>query len=162
MPCLFKGNANHRSTISADPSGFSNLLRSFSISAEAPKRKDVKDMAYWLEGQLKQYGVTTQLTPLGTQELDGQTIELPPAILGSIGNDPKKKTVLVYGHFDVQPVSLNFSFHCCNIFLTQYNLTRLAKAMDGTLNRSNCTSITRQRECMDEVLQMTRGRFSAG
>ncbi|KAK7683620.1 hypothetical protein QCA50_013458 [Cerrena zonata] len=76
-----------------------------SVSADASKRKDVIAMASWLEGQLKQYGVTTQQVPLGTQELDGQTIDLPPAILGRIGNDPKKKTVLVYGHFDVQPAS---------------------------------------------------------
>lgn len=65
-------------------------------------------MAHWLEAQLKQYGVTTELRPLGSQNLDGKTIELPPAILGRIGDDPKKKTVLVYGHFDVQPVRNRF------------------------------------------------------
>jgi Cys-Gly metallodipeptidase DUG1 len=37
--------------------------------------------------------------------MDGQELELPPAILGRIGHDKNKKTVLVYGHFDVQPVS---------------------------------------------------------
>jgi Cys-Gly metallodipeptidase DUG1 len=31
-------------------------------------------------------------------------LDLPPAILGKLGDDPKKKTVLIYGHFDVQPV----------------------------------------------------------
>jgi len=60
-------------------------------------------MAVWLEAELNKYGVKTESRPLGTQELEGKTLELPPAILGKIGDDPKKTTVLVYGHFDVQP-----------------------------------------------------------
>jgi len=39
--------------------------------------------------------------------MEGQQLKLPPAILGRIGSDPKKKTVLIYGHFDVQPVSFH-------------------------------------------------------
>lgn len=62
-------------------------------------------MAEWLNNELQAVGVTTQLTDLGTHTMDGQVLPLPPAILGRIGNDPKKKTVLLYGHFDVQPVS---------------------------------------------------------
>jgi len=34
---------------------------------------------------------------------DGLVIPLPPILLASIGNNPSKKTVLVYGHLDVQP-----------------------------------------------------------
>lgn len=34
---------------------------------------------------------------------DGGELPLPPALLGTLGKDPKKKTVLVYGHLDVQP-----------------------------------------------------------
>lgn len=62
-------------------------------------------MANWLDEHLKAVGVETKQVDLGDHELDGHTLKLPPAILGRIGNDPKKKTVLVYGHFDVQPVS---------------------------------------------------------
>lgn len=62
-------------------------------------------MANWLNEQLNSLGVETKLVDLGKQDLDGQTLDLPPAILGTIGNDPAKKTVLIYGHFDVQPVS---------------------------------------------------------
>lgn len=62
-------------------------------------------MANWLNDQLKAVGVTTHLANLGTQELEGQSLPLPPAILGKIGEDKNKKTILVYGHFDVQPVS---------------------------------------------------------
>lgn len=61
-------------------------------------------MAHWLNGKLKELGVDTQVTDLGKHIMDGQELPLPPAILGRIGNDPKKKTVLIYGHFDVQPV----------------------------------------------------------
>jgi Cys-Gly metallodipeptidase DUG1 len=65
-------------------------------------------MASFLDNQLRSYGVETQLVELGEHMLDGQRLKLPPAILGKIGADPKKKTVLIYGHFDVQPVS----FYC--------------------------------------------------
>ena len=61
-------------------------------------------MADWLNAQLTQLGVTTQLVDLGRHTMDGRDLPLPPAILGRIGNDKGKKTVLIYGHFDVQPV----------------------------------------------------------
>ncbi|CAL1709499.1 unnamed protein product [Somion occarium] len=76
-----------------------------SISGDASRREDVKKMASWLEAQLNKYGVKTQQVPLGQQHLEGKTLDLPPAILGRIGDDPNKKTVLVYGHFDVQPAN---------------------------------------------------------
>ena len=63
-------------------------------------------MSAWLDGQLKSLGVTTKLVDLGKHVMDGEELPLPPAILGRIGDDPKKKTVLIYGHYDVQPVSL--------------------------------------------------------
>lgn len=61
-------------------------------------------MGHWLDKQLKELGVTTVLKDLGKQTLQGQRLDLPPAILGKLGEDPKKKTVLIYGHYDVQPV----------------------------------------------------------
>jgi Cys-Gly metallodipeptidase DUG1 len=63
-------------------------------------------MALFLDNQLISYGVETKLVDLGEHTLEGQQLKLPPAILGKIGTDPKKKTVLIYGHFDVQPVSV--------------------------------------------------------
>lgn len=76
------------------------------ISGDASHRKDVVKMAEWLNGHLKAVGVETQLVDLGKHTMDGEELQLPPAILGRIGNDKNKKTVLVYGHFDVQPVSV--------------------------------------------------------
>lgn len=43
---------------------------------------------------------------IGNQNLDGQIIPFPPIILANIGNDKSKKTVCIYGHYDVQPASL--------------------------------------------------------
>jgi acetylornithine deacetylase/succinyl-diaminopimelate desuccinylase-like protein len=45
---------------------------------------------------------------VGTHVLDGKTLKLPPILLGTYGNDPNKKTILVYGHYDVQPVRNHF------------------------------------------------------
>ena len=53
---------------------------------------------------LEKQGATCSLEELGDQTLpDGSKIELPPVLLGQLGTDPKKKTLLVYGHLDVQP-----------------------------------------------------------
>lgn len=53
----------------------------------------------------KSYKCSVEKRDLGTQDLNGQTLQLPPIVLASYGTDPGKKTVLVYGHYDVQPVS---------------------------------------------------------
>lgn len=74
------------------------------ISSDPTHRKDVFAMADWLNEQLKQLGVDTKLVDLGRHIMDGEDLPLPPAILGRVGNDSAKKTVLIYGHFDVQPV----------------------------------------------------------
>ncbi|KAL6299335.1 CNDP dipeptidase [Sparassis latifolia] len=74
-----------------------------SISGNGVHRQDVFKMALWLQGQLDTLGVQTKSVDLGRHVMDGQDLPLPPAILGRIGDDPKKKTVLIYGHYDVQP-----------------------------------------------------------
>ncbi|KAH7925338.1 CNDP dipeptidase [Leucogyrophana mollusca] len=78
-----------------------------SISSDARRREDVIAMGNWLDGELKKLDVETKLVDLGTQVMQGQTLQLPPAILGRLGSDPKKKTVLIYGHYDVQPALLS-------------------------------------------------------
>ena len=66
-----------------------------SVSGDAAYRKHCFEMADWLLGELKSLGATAELKPLGKQSLDGQEIELPPVILGDLGKDPKKKTILL-------------------------------------------------------------------
>jgi len=77
-----------------------------SISGDAKNRQDVVKMAHFLKGELEAVGVSVEFRDLGKHVMDGQELQLPPAILGSIGSDPKKKTVLLYAHYDVQPVRL--------------------------------------------------------
>lgn len=36
---------------------------------------------------------------------DGSQLPLPPILLADLGKDPKKKTLLIYGHLDVQPAA---------------------------------------------------------
>lgn len=62
-------------------------------------------MSRFIVKELEALGVKVRTVDLGKQVLDGQEIQLPPAILGSIGDDPKKKTIQLYAHYDVQPVS---------------------------------------------------------
>lgn len=61
-------------------------------------------MMKWAEQKMKALGATTELADIGTQKIpSGAEIPLPPVLLGQLGTDPKKKTVLIYGHLDVQP-----------------------------------------------------------
>ena len=57
--------------------------------------------------EIEKLGGTTELCDVGKQTLpDGTQIPLPPVLLGQLGSDPKKKTVCLYGHLDVQPAKL--------------------------------------------------------
>lgn len=75
-----------------------------SVSAWPDYRNEIIKMMKWAEVRLKNLGATTELADVGKQTLpDGNVIPLPPVLLGTLGSDPKKKTVLIYGHLDVQP-----------------------------------------------------------
>lgn len=70
-------------------------------------------MGNWLRDRLNDYGVDTKLVDLNKIV---PTPELPNLVLGKIDGAPGNnlKTVLVYGHYDVQPVS-GFSDQSCYI-----------------------------------------------
>ncbi|PVD33413.1 hypothetical protein C0Q70_04669 [Pomacea canaliculata] len=75
-----------------------------SVSAWPEKRPEIRRMVEWTAELLRAQGGECTLKELGNQTLpDGTVLELPPALLGTLGNDPNKKTLLVYGHLDVQP-----------------------------------------------------------
>ncbi|KAJ7762208.1 hypothetical protein B0H16DRAFT_1248066, partial [Mycena metata] len=78
-----------------------------SISGDPAYRPRVQEMSDWLNAELTKVGVETKQVDLGNHVMDGQTLPLPHAILGKIGNDKNEKTVLIYGHFDVQPAALS-------------------------------------------------------
>ncbi|KAI0881717.1 uncharacterized protein GGS22DRAFT_55341 [Annulohypoxylon maeteangense] len=73
-----------------------------SVSSDAARRPDVVRMAHFLADELKALGATVEFRPLGKQP-DAPELELPPVILARYGSDKNKRTILVYGHYDVQP-----------------------------------------------------------
>jgi len=78
-----------------------------SVSSWPHARPDVDKMIQWAANYLKKLhatNVTIHQNPLKEQTTpDGSKIPLPGVLTGQLGNDPKKKTVCLYGHLDVQP-----------------------------------------------------------
>jgi Cys-Gly metallodipeptidase DUG1 len=73
-----------------------------SISADEERRPDVVRMGQFLADELTVLGAEVQQRPLGKQP-GKEHLDLPPVIIARYGNDKKKRTILVYGHYDVQP-----------------------------------------------------------
>lgn len=81
-----------------------------SVSGDETLRPKVVEMGHFLERQLKALGAdSVELKELGIQPppVTDPALELPPVVVSKFGNDPAKKTVLVYGHYDVQPAQLD-------------------------------------------------------
>lgn len=77
-----------------------------SVSAWPETRPEIRRMVNWTKQLLENLGTKCSLKELGQETLpDGSKIELPPALLGELGTDPSKPTLLVYGHLDVQPAA---------------------------------------------------------
>ncbi|XP_018016446.1 cytosolic non-specific dipeptidase isoform X2 [Hyalella azteca] len=75
-----------------------------SVSAWPEARPEIKKMVDWTQKKLEALGATCELKDVGMQTLpNGSQIPLPPVLFGQLGTDPKKKTLCVYGHLDVQP-----------------------------------------------------------
>lgn len=71
------------------------FLRIPSISALPAHMPDVQRAAQWLQDRLKQAGIeSVQILPTGAH----------PVVYGEWLRAPGKPTVLIYGHFDTQPV----------------------------------------------------------
>ncbi|KAH6697386.1 glutamate carboxypeptidase [Plectosphaerella plurivora] len=92
--------------VDADADHFIERLRKAvaipSISAEPARRPDVVRMGEFLADELKALGASVELRPLGEQP-GKPGLELPPVVLARYGSDKNKRTILVYGHYDVQP-----------------------------------------------------------
>ncbi|CAJ2503260.1 Uu.00g106540.m01.CDS01 [Anthostomella pinea] len=73
-----------------------------SVSAEPARRPDVVRMGEFLASELKNLGASVEMRPLGKQP-DHPELDLPPVVLARYGSDKNKRTILVYGHYDVQP-----------------------------------------------------------
>jgi acetylornithine deacetylase/succinyl-diaminopimelate desuccinylase-like protein len=73
---------------------FSQYLRIPSISARAHHAGDVRACADWLESLLRGWGLDSSI-----HETEGA-----PVVVAKSTLQPGKKTILLYGHYDVQPV----------------------------------------------------------
>lgn len=71
------------------------LLRIPSVSTDSAHRQDVRDAASWVADRLRSAGVPV----VDIVESRGH-----PAVIGEWLAGPARPTILVYGHFDVQPV----------------------------------------------------------
>ncbi|XP_067837561.1 cytosolic non-specific dipeptidase-like [Heptranchias perlo] len=78
-----------------------------SVSALPEKRNETIRMVEFVAEEIKRLGGSVELADIGQQTLpDGTKIPLPPILLATLGNDPKKKTLCIYGHLDVQPAQI--------------------------------------------------------
>ncbi len=73
---------------------YSKLLSFQSISAETGYLEECKACASWIEQQFKKIGFTTSQWGEG----------FPPTVFGTYQADSKLPTLLIYNHYDVQPV----------------------------------------------------------
>lgn len=72
-----------------------DLLRIPSISTLSENAKDVRQAAGWIAAHLTSMGMTAQIFPTA----------LHPVVYGELLEaGPRAPTLLVYGHYDVQPV----------------------------------------------------------
>jgi hypothetical protein len=96
-----RGGCKNFVALSSMSSTVTLIATLFSVSGDPNLRPKVVEMGNWLEQQLEAYGVDTMQVDLNTNSMAEP--KLPPIILGKIG-DTADKTLLVYGHYDVQPV----------------------------------------------------------
>jgi acetylornithine deacetylase/succinyl-diaminopimelate desuccinylase-like protein len=70
-----------------------------SVSAQPAHVGDVRAAAEWLSKHLHDIGLDAQVMETGAQDARGH----PVVYAASPNFDPRKQTVLIYGHYDVQP-----------------------------------------------------------
>ncbi|MFQ3646148.1 MAG: dipeptidase [Anaerolineae bacterium] len=71
-----------------------DLLKIPSVSTDPAYAPSVRQAAEWVAGQLRAIGVTAEIIPTGRH----------PIVYGEwLQAGPQAKTVLIYGHYDVQP-----------------------------------------------------------
>ena len=110
--------------IEANKSSYFELLKEAvaipSVSAWPDHRHHVIRMSDWIAEKLMQLNVSVEMCDIGSQTMpDGTALKLPPLVFGQLGTDPAKRTILVYGHFDVQPALLSDGWNTQPFELTE-------------------------------------------
>ncbi|CAF0885434.1 unnamed protein product [Brachionus calyciflorus] len=77
-----------------------------SVSALPEYRHEIFKVVNLVAKKLENLGAKIELVDIGDQNLpDATKLKLPPILFGNLGSDLSKKTVLIYGHLDVQPAN---------------------------------------------------------
>ncbi|GKZ27853.1 metallopeptidase M20 [Aspergillus brasiliensis] len=88
-------------------SGLAKAVEIQSVSSDLTTegRGKVDQMTEFLESQLRGLGADVQPWSLGNQPDTDPVLKLPDVVVANYPAtpDPKKRTVLIYGHYDVQP-----------------------------------------------------------
>ncbi|KAJ8005383.1 hypothetical protein DPEC_G00146050 [Dallia pectoralis] len=78
-----------------------------SDSGDHTKWGQVETMLNMTAELIQKMGGKVELADSGTHQLpSGETVSLPPVILGEFTKDPEKATLCIYGHVDVQPAMM--------------------------------------------------------
>uniref|UniRef100_A0A8C8J6M7 Peptidase M20 dimerisation domain-containing protein n=1 Tax=Oncorhynchus tshawytscha TaxID=74940 RepID=A0A8C8J6M7_ONCTS len=78
-----------------------------SNSGDHTKWGEVERILNMTAVRIQEMGGTVDFADVGTHQLpSGETVPLPPVILAEFERDPKKATLCIYGHVDVQPAKM--------------------------------------------------------
>uniref|UniRef100_A0A674A429 Beta-Ala-His dipeptidase-like n=1 Tax=Salmo trutta TaxID=8032 RepID=A0A674A429_SALTR len=78
-----------------------------SNSGDHTKWGEVERILNMTAVRIQEMGGTVEFADVGTHQLpSGETVPLPPVILAEFERDPKKATLCIYGHVDVQPAKM--------------------------------------------------------
>ncbi|XP_033915103.2 beta-Ala-His dipeptidase-like isoform X2 [Acipenser ruthenus] len=93
-----------------------------SDSSEPQTWDEVVRMLNVTADKIKMLGGNIEFADVGSQRMsNGQLVHLPPVILAELKKDPKKPTLCIYGHVDVQPAKKEDGWTTDPYTLTEIN-----------------------------------------
>ncbi|XP_073245631.1 cytosolic non-specific dipeptidase-like isoform X1 [Porites lutea] len=93
-------------------------IQSVSAWTEEKYRNEIVKMVNHVKDEVIRLGGEAELAELGPQK-GTDNLQLPPVLLGTLGSDPAKKTLCIYGHLDVQPAKLDDGWDTKPFVLTE-------------------------------------------
>ncbi|MCK5343751.1 MAG: M20/M25/M40 family metallo-hydrolase, partial [Candidatus Heimdallarchaeota archaeon] len=75
------------------------LIAYKSVSSDINQAENSRKTAEYIKSSLEIIGVHTDL-------MENETKDKNPLVFGKLGDDPTKKTILFYSHYDVQPAEI--------------------------------------------------------